>query len=108
MKQDASLTLGKALEKTEKRAKDGVLLTALYAKKTYLPQSIILKNSLDPEVTWDILSEILFIFHKLYTKGNCNLGKIAFPVIFSNCTIVTVASLLLELISQLLCSLFRF
>ena len=51
MKQDASLTLGKALEKTEKRAKDGVLLTALYAKKTYLPQSIILKNSLDPEVT---------------------------------------------------------
>ena len=51
MKQDVSLTLGKALEKTEKRAKDGVLLTALYAKKTYLPQSIILKNSLDPEVT---------------------------------------------------------
>ena len=33
MKQDASLTLGKALEKTEKRAKDGVLLTALHAKK---------------------------------------------------------------------------
>ena len=33
MKQDASLTLGKALEKTEKRAKDGVLLTALYAKR---------------------------------------------------------------------------
>ena len=51
MKQDASLTLGKALEKTEKRATDGVLLTPLYAKKTYLPQNIILENSLDPEVT---------------------------------------------------------
>ena len=51
MKQEASLTLGKALEKTEKRATDGVLLTPLYAKKTYLPQNIILENSLDPEVT---------------------------------------------------------
>ena len=39
MKQDASLTLGKALEKTEKRAKDGVLLTALYAKKTLPPSN---------------------------------------------------------------------
>ena len=53
MKQDASLTLGKALEKTEKRAKDGVLLTVLYAKKirpsknTLVPTTI-LKN---PEVT---------------------------------------------------------
>ena len=56
MKQDASLTLGKALEKTEKRAKDGVLLTALHAKKippsknTLVPTKN-LKNSEDPEVT---------------------------------------------------------
>ena len=107
MKQDASLTLSKALEKTEKRAKDGVLLTALYAKKippsknTLVPKTI-LENSLDSEVT-----EILF-FHKLNANENCNLGKIAFPVIFFKCTTVTVASLLLRLIFRLLCYLFRF
>ena len=54
MKLDASLTLGKTLEKTEKRAKDEMLLTPLYAKKTppsknTLVSTTILKNSLDPE-----------------------------------------------------------
>ena len=55
MKQDASLTLGKTLDKTEKRAKDEMLLTPLYAKKippskNTLVSTTLLKNSLDPEV----------------------------------------------------------
>ena len=55
MKQDASLTLRKTLDKTEKRAKYEMLLTPLYAKKippskNTLVSTTLLKNSLDPEV----------------------------------------------------------
>ena len=48
LKKDASLTLGKALEKTEKRAKDGVLRVAdcFICKK--IPPS---KNTLVPTTT---------------------------------------------------------
>ena len=57
MKQDASLTLRKTLEKTEKRAKDGVLRVAdcfickkVPPSKNTLVPTTILENSLDHEI----------------------------------------------------------